>query len=256
MNNLAGKALDRRHDYLVCSTHRSGSSLLCELLRGTGVAGLPREHIMRLRPRGGAFDGVTDQDILELLPPLSDSAIPPDIDLIALAREKATDPNGIFATKLMWPTFTALGERLGLQSGPELLPLLTPSLLCVHIIRPDKTAQAVSYWSALQSGSWVAGQPSQREPVYHFRAIDHLRRLLEEQEAWWSKLFTDAGITPHIVTYDELVADLPGTVRGVLRYVGIDSGDVRIPPPALQRQAGARSTEWIDRYRGDRKVYL
>ena len=30
--------------YIVCSTQRSGSTYLCQLLTGTGVAGVPQEY--------------------------------------------------------------------------------------------------------------------------------------------------------------------------------------------------------------------
>ena len=38
--------------YLVCATQRSGSTLLCELLRATDVAGVPDEYFERLRGTG------------------------------------------------------------------------------------------------------------------------------------------------------------------------------------------------------------
>ena len=38
--------------YLVCATPRSGSTLLCALLEGTGVAGRPKEYFERLRALG------------------------------------------------------------------------------------------------------------------------------------------------------------------------------------------------------------
>src|SRR4051794_41932383 len=38
---------------LVCATPRSGSTLLCALLEGTGVAGRPHEFFERLPPPGG-----------------------------------------------------------------------------------------------------------------------------------------------------------------------------------------------------------
>ena len=52
--------------YVVCATPRSGSTLLCALLAGTGVAGNPEEYFERLwrtglprQPRE-YFDGVDD----------------------------------------------------------------------------------------------------------------------------------------------------------------------------------------------------
>ena len=38
--------------YLVCATQRSGSTLLCELLKGTEVAGVPDEYFEELRSTG------------------------------------------------------------------------------------------------------------------------------------------------------------------------------------------------------------
>ena len=38
--------------YLVCATQRSGSTLLCEQLKGTDVAGVPDEYFEELRLTG------------------------------------------------------------------------------------------------------------------------------------------------------------------------------------------------------------
>ena len=62
--------------YLVCATERSGSTLLCELLAGTGVAGRPEEYFEFLNATGRVrqpreyFADAADPAILELLPPL------------------------------------------------------------------------------------------------------------------------------------------------------------------------------------------
>jgi LPS sulfotransferase NodH len=62
--------------YLVCATPRSGSSMLCEILRETGLAGHPLEHSEILRhsslPRQPhEYFGDLDLDGAdELLPPL------------------------------------------------------------------------------------------------------------------------------------------------------------------------------------------
>jgi len=38
--------------YLICPTPRSGSTLLCEPLEGTGIAGRPDEYFQPLRSTG------------------------------------------------------------------------------------------------------------------------------------------------------------------------------------------------------------
>src|SRR3954464_7122438 len=89
--------------YLVCATPRSGSTLLCETLRATGVAGNPLEHFEVLRhstqPRQPReyFDGVDDPETLALLsaldPPRTDPE-PPAAWWSRIRREGAT-PNGV-----------------------------------------------------------------------------------------------------------------------------------------------------------------
>src|SRR5205823_4062494 len=59
--------------YLVCATPRSGSTLLCEALNNTGLAGHPQEYFEALKETGiprrpqQYFDGAAQADILDLL---------------------------------------------------------------------------------------------------------------------------------------------------------------------------------------------
>src|SRR5438309_9224996 len=60
--------------YLVCATPRSGSTLLCETLEATGVAGRPREYFEELKETGVPrrpreyFWGLRSTEVLRLLP--------------------------------------------------------------------------------------------------------------------------------------------------------------------------------------------
>src|SRR3954447_11167479 len=62
--------------YLVCATPRSGSTLLCELLKSTGLAGRPAEYFENLtstgfpRPPRQYFERLDDPEVLALLPPV------------------------------------------------------------------------------------------------------------------------------------------------------------------------------------------
>ncbi len=59
--------------YLVCATPRSGSTLLCEALTNTGIAGQPKEYFEALKDTGlprrpkEYFEGLENTDIMELL---------------------------------------------------------------------------------------------------------------------------------------------------------------------------------------------
>ena len=56
---------DVRRSYLVCATQRSGSTLLCELLKDTGVAGRPEEYFEAVRARSLHYVGSLDCEDLD-----------------------------------------------------------------------------------------------------------------------------------------------------------------------------------------------
>ena len=252
--------------YLVCSTPRSGSTLLCETLSDTGVAGRPAEYFEALRGTGlprqprEYFHGLEDPEVHRLLAPTEPGRPePPGAFAAALARalREGTTPNGVFGVKMMWGYFLDLAARLRELPGlarlrvPEALAHALPGLRYVHVARDDKVAQAVSLWTAVQTHRWrddASGGPD-HEPVYSFAAIDHLVAQLEAQDRAWQQWFLAAGVEPVRVRYDDLVADPSGTVLWVLDELGIPADrDVVLPPPRLRQQAGARSREWADRY--------
>ena len=122
-----------RVSYMVCSVPRSGSSLLCELLCNTEVAGAPTEFfdpelMRRFRERWGAtsFD-----------------------DYIAKLLSKKTSPNGVFGIKVHW---RQLHDLLGSSDPAQLFP----GLRYVHIRREDVLRQAVSWVRALQTNQWAS----------------------------------------------------------------------------------------------------
>src|SRR3954469_25286570 len=84
--------VETRLSYVICSTSRSGSYLLCELLWRTGVAGAPEEffhpqYMPRLMERWG---------VEEL-----------DEYVRALLAHKTT-PNGVFGAKIHWAQYGAV----------------------------------------------------------------------------------------------------------------------------------------------------
>jgi LPS sulfotransferase NodH len=253
--------------YLVVATPRSGSTLLCETLRATGVAGNPLEHFEVFRhstqPRqpGEHFTGLEDPAVLDLLSPLDPPRPDPEPSAGWWARilREGTTPNGVWGGKLMWGHVDdLLGRTRELEDVPPeadldatLTALLGDELRLVFVTRPDKVAQAVSLWRAVQTQTWRAGRGTPAgQARYAFAGVDHLVAQLEEHDAAWRAWFAAAGRTPHEVSYDALAADPPATVGAVLRFLGLPDDDV--PAPATERQGDGRSQEWADRYRSER----
>jgi LPS sulfotransferase NodH len=236
--------------YLVAATERSGSTLLCELLASTGVAGRPEEYFECLSATGRArqpreyFPAGADPSILELLAPLEPPVPPvPHERRLAEARERGTTPNGVFGAKMMWaylPDFLAHGDPEA-QLGP---------LRWVHVERRDTLAQAISLWRALQTAQWRAeDRDADVEPVFHAGAIAHLMRRQEQHAAAWRTWFAGRGIEPLEIVYEAFAEAPQATICGVLDHIGVPSEGVKVPEPPMRRQSDARSQEWVDRFR-------
>jgi LPS sulfotransferase NodH len=259
-----------RLSYLVCATPRSGSTLLCELLERTGVAGRPEEYFEALRHSGMPrrpweyFDPQRHADIVERLafrempdrPPQPSPLWSPETydGYLDWALERGTTPNGVFGAKVMWGYMADFAELLRGIPGfaglpvPELLDRAFSGLRYVRVTRRDKVRQAVSLWKAVQTQAWRHGAHPAAEPAFDLRAIDHLVRQLQEHDAAWLGYFTGLGVDPLVVTYEDLAAEHEPTVRRVLEYLGIPAPGELPCRPRLQVQADATSEAWVELY--------
>jgi trehalose 2-sulfotransferase len=262
--------------YLVCATPRSGSTLLCHLLDQTGVAGHPEEYFEALRHSGlprqpeEYFDPDRHVNIVERLAfrempedggrpqpnPLWDPAAYDGYLVHVL--EGGTTPNGVFGAKLMWGY---LGDFANLLRGiegqaqlpvPDLLTRTFPNLRYVQITRQDKIRQAVSLWKAVQTQVWRRDEgqhdTATREPVFSFRAINYLVRLLTAHDASWDAYFLGLGLEPLKITYEELAEAPVAAVERVLTYLELSMPEtVSLDAPRLQIQADDLSEEWVRR---------
>lgn len=252
--------------YLVCATQRSGSTVLCETLRATGVAGQPFEHFEHLRhsgrPRQGHeyLAGVRDPGVSALLPPPAPAQTPPAEAPAAwwsrIVRE-GSSANGVWGGKLMWDhveDFTARAGRLdGIGEGAglaEVLDRLFGELRLVYVRREDTVAQAVSFWRAIQTQAWRHDTTPHAPAAYHYGAIEHLVALVESDDAAWRRWFAEHDREPLTLVYEQLRHDVPGGVEAVLRTLGLSVGE--LPAPALTTQRDGTSREWAQRFREER----
>ncbi len=198
-----------QRSYLVCATPRSGSTLVCQALKETGVAGRPEEYFEALlhsgRPRRPEeyFIGVDDKSIFDHLGERSKHDDPqPRSPLwsraaydryLEWAMEQGTTPNGVFAAKLMWGYF---GDFVSLLRNipaygdlplSELLPAVLPDVTFVRVVRANKIRQAVSLWKAVQTATWrqenatrgvsVSGVSDEHDPPYKSFMQEHRPQL-------------------------------------------------------------------------------
>ena len=252
--------------YLVLASQRSGSTLLVESLRATGVAGEPQEFFQYLPATSQApqprewFAEVEDESILSLLDPLD--AGTPDLASPEIWRDYirtvGRTPNGVWGAKLMWnqtPLLLNRAKDLPNRSGDGLLNAIRDVVgeepLFIYVYRPDVVSQAVSFWRAVQTRVWRGTPDPVRDAraTYHAGAIAHVVTMLRAQEQGWRTWFAEEEIKPLEIAYPVLWRNLTQLVGTILEELGLDP---RLAPhPVLERQADQRSDEWVDRYRAD-----
>ena len=129
--------------------------------------------------------------------------------------------------------------------------------LFIHLTRPDKVAQAVSYVKAQQTGLWHKapdGTEIERlappaEPAYDSHAIGESYQQFLGFDRDWRTWFEDQGITPFEISYEALSDDPTAVLKSVLEQFGLNTGvaeTVRLP---VARLADATNADWCSRFR-------
>src|SRR5437764_8867087 len=266
--------------YIVCATPRSGSTVLCEGLESTEVAGRPREYFEELKETGVPrrpreyFWGLRSPGVLRQLPP--DSQLDRSVEQratwdrddyarhLAASLAEGTTPNGVFGAKLMWSYFPDFLElmrgipRFGGMGDGSLLNTAFPDLHYLFISRSDKVRQAVSLWRALQTWVWrdqgsrTGEGTADERSIYSFDAIGHLLDQLRRHEDAWRGFFFRIGRQPLQLYYEDIAGDLEDCVGRVVDALGVEHPEgVLLAREPLSRQSDELSESWVQSYLED-----
>jgi LPS sulfotransferase NodH len=222
--------------YIIASTPRTGSSLLCEGLAATGVAGRPAEpfapdfrrrwHDYFLLGRRAGFP-----------------------QFLEAAVRFGTSPDGVYGLKIQWMHVGGLARDAGF-TGPseDVLEWLFPHPTYVVMVRRDRLAQALSWHRALVTNEWwrLDGAPVPRTPPAPVPdAVLRLQMEIEDQESAWMRYFSRRGADALVVEYETLAEDYRRQVGRVLAHLGLDALRAgALPPPRLVRQSDAMTLRW------------
>ena len=240
--------------YVLCGTPRSGSTLLCEMLAATGVAGRPNSffgqpYIEEWADAWGVPHpcGVEDPKF--------------DRDYLAAMRREGSAGTGVFGLRLMWGSMAdaarrldrALGTKRGVTQGLE---AAFGPVVYVHVSRRDKVAQAVSRVRAEQSSLWhlaadgtvLEGAASPAPVSYDGLRIAAFLAELESDEAAWRAFFAERGISPLRLVYEDVAADPNATLAIILSALGLDPAAARGVPVPTARTSNGESRLWIKRF--------
>jgi trehalose 2-sulfotransferase len=264
--------------YLICATPRSGSTLLCEALENTGVAGHPKEYFEALKETGlprrpkEYFETLENSSVLELLgdysrledvygePTLWDGTGYPLY--LTTVLDDGTTANGVFGAKMMWEYFGDFIDNMRQipvyreMPVPDILASVFPNLHYIRVTRCDKVRQAVSLWKAIQTWTWsqdeqsaTPDQHTHKELEFHFEAIDHLVQRITAHDAAWEQFFDECGVQPCTVVYEELALAYEETALSILQYLHIPIPEGLVfGERHMKQQSDSLSEEWVRRY--------
>ncbi|QGN33252.1 Stf0 family sulfotransferase [Microlunatus sp. Gsoil 973] len=233
--------------YLICATPRTGSTLLCGLLRSSGVAGHPASYFNRRGLHSYA-------ERWQMVRPHQERI---DEAYLRAALDAGTTPNGVFGGRIMAESLPELLADLSAlsQSSANDLELLSSRfgrVEFVHLRRRDVVAQAVSWAKALQTHYWHPDEevlPGGRPPEYDEALIGRLAGAIQDFESAWNRWFSDQRIVPYEVVYEQLAADPVGTAHRVLDHLGLEVPAGRELVVTHHRQADEINADWAGRFR-------
>ena len=237
--------------YVICTAPRSGSTLLCEMLKATGQAGVPASYFHRpsLDVWAEKFDVSERSDAARF------EAV------LEAVRHAGTGATGVFGLRLQAHSrdyfFQRLQEFRPAPSDLAALQGVFGTTRFVWLRRADKLAQAVSLVKAEQTGLWHRardgsdferiGPPA--DPEFDAdRLLQVAREMVEQDLAWWD-WFAREGIEPLELTYENLAEDPSGVLRQVLESLDLNPALALGVVPGVAKLADAVSLDWLTRLR-------
>jgi len=245
--------------YIICTSPRSGSTLLCKLLAATHISGDPASYFHNpsivdwqnehdLSPRKGA----AERDVLNAI-----------FDAV---RKRGAGGTGMFGLRLQRGSFDFLMQKIGelhprLSNDVERLEAAFGNILFVHLTRGDKLEQAISLVKAMQTGLWhkapdgteLERLSAPNDAVYNLDEISRHVTELTALDQDWRDWFAQEKINPLQITYNELSADPREVLARILGQLGLDREAANGACPAVAKLADATSRDWKIRFLAETK---
>ena len=233
-------------NYIIATSPRTGSELLCEYLSRTELAGKPGEHFFPKR-----FPHFYQHYHIHTFP-----------EYATIIRQERTTPNRVFGTKLI--AGEILNEFLEVlrQNTPhsaqmtahQLLHHFFPNLTFIRLIRQDRIRQAISLYRAEATGIWhnTGKQATQPEIPYDYRAIRTRLDRINTIEAAWDAFFRQNQLTPLTLTYETFIQTPVQTTQTILSHLGLSLPSTWQPNIITnKRMTQTQTDQWVTRYQAE-----
>jgi len=243
--------------YIICTSPRSGSTLLCNLLAQTTIAGYPESFFHRTSISSWL-------DAFELTASVNSIEADTLRIIVQAAIAKGRRDTGMFGLRLQRSSAEFLFQKLGILN-PE---CLNDADRChsafgqtafVYLTRLNKIEQAVSLVKAQQTGLWhIASNGSELErqsppcaPVYNSDSIMARVKELTDYDRQWENWFVSERLNPVRITYEDLSEWPRKSLARVLESIGLDAGVASGIVPGVGKLANDVNHEWAARFQSE-----
>ena len=165
---------------------------------------------------------------------------------------RATTPNGVLGSKLMWNDFDWLRSSLrppaGTDAGLQFMRTAFPDAQFVWLRRADKVRQGISWWRAAVTDQWGL-RPGQEagQPAPDVEQMVQFVRFAERCEEGWRQWFASTGIQPCKVVYEDLARDRLAVANAVLEFLRLPQLDADdLPPVRYRKQADSLTETYVN----------
>ena len=239
--------------YVICTTPRSGSTLLCRMLAATGLAGDPESLFHRPSLEHWAKSlGVTRS------PNMSDRDYAREIFAASIPVGQGGTP--VFAFRQQPHALGFFCEVLRdvvpeAQSDAARMSEVFGPLKFIRLTRTDKLAQAISLVIAEQTGLWhrnADGTEYERlappaPPKFDRPSIEAAVERFKGYDNDWEEWFSQQAIEPLHLNYEALAADPKSVLAHVLGYLGLPESSADTIEVPMQRLSNAVTENWLER---------
>lgn len=232
---------DPRSRYLIAITPRSGSSYLCDRMRGTRAKikgtkclGLP----------GEILDASSIVGNMKKMPGRT-----PD-EYVRNAMRVRKTPNQVSGFKASWFQFKKFMQVMEDQT-------YFADFKYIYLTRRDLAAQAVSLYKQSSTKVGHTNKEHSEEAIsklnaleYDYKAIKKWYDHIVDQEEGWQNYFNDNRISPLCITYEEIEDDILGVLKRIASYVAVDPESVSMPEAdsVFKKISDDRNAEWAHRF--------
>lgn len=241
-----------RISFTIWFSQRNGSSLLCEGLTSTGVAGKPGEH----------FLGPANTSLLDFYKAKGYKELQQKI------WQRGMTVNGVFGMKIQAPkknkdsTINQLAKFPGLHepnpTNHKVWENAFPNGKHIFLTRRNKVRQAVSWWKAIVTEEWHRENGKVRpysisdiKDKYNFAAIRHLLIEATFLENRIQDFLDEGNIVPLTIVYEDFIKQYEKTIRSIIDFLEITETTYSVGKPNYEQLADEVSEEWIERFRDE-----